>query len=222
MKTNEMLQHDVVEELAWDPEVSASTIGTMVHDGVVTLVGSVRSYAEKLAAERAVNRVAGVRALANDLRIDLGSRAADDSTIAQAALDAIRWNVIVPDERIQITVDRGWVKLQGHVSWQFQRDAAEQALRPLPGVHGIINLIEIDAPADARADIRDGIRAALGRRGGLAAGSIRVDVNNGVVALHGTVGSPGERAEAGRIAWACAGVRDVINRLEIEEPEFAM
>src|SRR5688500_10888985 len=135
MKSNERLQQDVVDELAWDPQVDGSGIGVQVKDGIVSLSGHVGSYAEKLAAEKAARRVSGVKALTEDLEVRPSAQyKLDDATIAQAVLNALRWNMTVPFDKVQVTVDRGWIKLQGQVNWFFQREAAERSVRYLSGV----------------------------------------------------------------------------------------
>lgn len=217
MKTATMVQRDVQDELQFEPDLSAAELGVAVTDGVVTLTGRVDSYAEKLAAERAAKRVAGVRGVANELEVALPSRQQrDDVDIARAALDAIRWHVSVPEDRIKLVVDRGWVTLEGEADWQFQKRAAENAVRYLTGVKGINNLITLRPRASA-SQIKDKIEAALTRRAELEARGVRVEVTNGRVLLTGAVHSLPERDEAEDAAWAAPGVTSVENRIEIEE-----
>src|SRR3954462_5229697 len=142
--TDSELQLDVLNELKWEPSVDAAHIGVSVKDGVVTLSGHVSSYAEKYAAERAAKRVQGVRAVADELDVKLpeGSRRTDED-IAAAAVNALRWNILVPADKIKVTVSKGWVTLEGEVNWQFQRAAAERAVRDLPGVVGVSNYIVV-------------------------------------------------------------------------------
>src|SRR3954469_18432161 len=138
------IQRDVLHELAWEPSVNAAHIGVSVKDGVVTLTGHVPAYAEKYAAERAAKRVEGVRAVANELDVKLpeGSRRTDED-IAAAAVNALRWNILVPADNIKVTVSKGLVTLEGEVNWQFQRAAADRAVRDLPGVVGVSNYIVV-------------------------------------------------------------------------------
>jgi len=132
MKTDGQLQHDVLAQLEWEPSVEASHIGVTAKDGVVTLTGSVATYAEKMRAEEVTKKLYGVMAVANDIEVKIpGSHVRNDSDIAAAALNALRWNTSVPDEKLKVTVRNGWVTLEGTVEWRFQREAAEDAVRPL-------------------------------------------------------------------------------------------
>src|SRR3954468_6959026 len=142
--TDAELQREVIDELVWEPSVDAAHIGVSVKDGVVTLSGYVSSYAEKYAAERAAKRVHGVKALANELEVRLpGSGQRTDVDIAAAAVRALESNLSVPADKIKVTVSKGWVKLEGEVEWQYQKNAAEHAVRDLTGVIGVINQITI-------------------------------------------------------------------------------
>src|SRR3954452_21774717 len=144
MKTDSELQRDVLDELRWEPSVDAAHIGVSVKDGVVTLNGHVSSYAEKYAAERAAKRVHGVKAVANELDVKLpGSSRRTDEDIAAAAVNALKSNLSVPHDKIKVTARNGWVTPEGEVEWQFQKNAAESAVRYLPGVTGVSNLIMV-------------------------------------------------------------------------------
>ena len=144
MRTDNELKRDVMDELTWEPSVSEREIGVAVKDGVVTLTGFVQSYAEKFAAERAVERILGVKALANDLGVKLPtSFVRSDTDIAHAALNALKWDIQVPDEQLKLKVTNGWLTLEGDVEWQYQRNAAERAVRYLTGVKGVSNLISV-------------------------------------------------------------------------------
>src|SRR3954447_16537073 len=141
MKTDSELQRDVLNELKWEPSVDAAHIGVSAKDGVVTLSGHVSSYAEKYAAERAAKRVYGVRAVANEIEVKLPiSSQRTDSDIAAAAVNALKSHLAVPADKIKVTVSKGWVKLEGEVEWQYQKIAAENAVRYLAGVVGVSNL----------------------------------------------------------------------------------
>src|SRR3954447_17926137 len=142
MKTDSELQRDVLNELKWEPSVDAAHIGISVKDGVVTLSGHVPSYAEKYAAEKAAKRVHGVKAVANEIDVKLpGSSQRTDEDIALAAVNALKANVSVPADKIKVIVNKGWITLEGEVEWQYQKDAAEYAVRYLAGVVGVTNLI---------------------------------------------------------------------------------
>ena len=168
MKTDSELQRDVLDELKWEPSVDAAHIGVSVKDGVVTLSGHVSSYAEKFAAERAAKRVLGVRAVANEIDVKLPSSSQrTDEDIAAAAVNALKSNVSVPADKIKVTVSKGWVKLEGEVEWQYQKDAAENAVRYLAGVMGVTNLITVKPRVLAvRGQGQDRGRAQAQRRDG--------------------------------------------------------
>jgi osmotically-inducible protein OsmY len=144
MKNEGQLKRDVESELKWEPSVTEAHIGVSVNDEIVTLSGHVPSYAEKVAAERAAKRVYGVKAVANELDVKLpGSARRSDQDIAQACLSALKANYSVPDQQIKVVVRGGTVTLEGEVHWEFQRDAAAQAVRLLAGVIGVVNRITI-------------------------------------------------------------------------------
>jgi osmotically-inducible protein OsmY len=193
------LQWAVMEELKWEPRVNPAHIGVSVKNGVVTLTGHVSSYAEKYAAERAAKRVRGVRAVANEIDVKLpGSSRITDEDIATAAVNALRSNVAVPADRVKVTVNKGWVTLEGEVEWQYQRIAAENAVRYLPGVTGVTNLIVVK-PRAAPTDLKAKIEEALKRAAELDASRITVEVDGGKVILRGTVRSwPRRRRPSGR------------------------
>ena len=162
--TDSELQRAVLDELKWEPSVNAAHIGVTVKDGVVTLTGHVSSYAEKYAAEKAAKRVYGVRAVANELDVKLpGSSRRTDEDIAAAAVSALESNLSVPHERIKVTVNKGWVTLEGEVEWQYQKEAAENAVRYLPGVTGVTNLITVKplaSPMEVKSKIEEASSAA--------------------------------------------------------------
>jgi osmotically-inducible protein OsmY len=215
MKTDLQLQQDVSEELRWDPSLDEKEIAIAVKDGVVTLRGVVDSYAAKVAAGRAAERVSGVRALADELAVRLpGEHTRSDTEIAHAVANALGWDVVVPRDHITAAVESGWVTLRGEVNWQYQRAAAERAVRYLTGVKGVSNLITI-APLASSQDIKSRIENALKRSAELDAGRITVEAMDSKVTLKGTVRSWVERRDAERAAWAAPGVKEVDDRLTV-------
>jgi osmotically-inducible protein OsmY len=215
MKPDVQLQRDILDELDWEPRVDAAEIGVTVDDGVVTLTGHVTTYDEKLAAERATQRVAGVKAVANDIEVRPGgSSARDDTDIAKATVDALNWRVSVPAELIKVAVSKGWVTLEGEVDWQFQRESAEDAVRPLLGVRGVINEIVVKPKASA-TEVKSRIEAAFQRSSEIDATKVQIEAHEGKVTLLGDVRSWAEREEAERTAWAAPGVYAVENRIVV-------
>jgi osmotically-inducible protein OsmY len=219
MKTDAQLQQDVIAELKWEPSVRAAQIGVEVEGGVVTLAGEVGSYAEKWHAERAAQRVTGVKALAVEIDVkiaDLGQRS--DTDIARSAQNVVDWTTTLPAEAIKVMVEGGWVTLSGEVDWQYQKQAATDGVRYLLGVTGVSDQIGIRpaaTPPDLKADVRADIEAALRRRAKTDAQSISVEVDGGDVTLSGTVHSWSEREGAMHSAWAAPGVRNVIDRMTL-------
>jgi osmotically-inducible protein OsmY len=215
VKTDSQLKRDVMDELAWDPAVSANAIGVAVKDGVVTLSGHLDTFAEKVAVQRAVRRVTGVRAMAIELDVKLAPQhQRSDTEIAAAAEHALRWNIVVPADRVRATVEQGWVQLTGEVDWDYQRQAAYKSVRSLTGVVGVSNEITLrqrTTPADLAHRIED----ALKRQALREAHRVQVTVENGTVTLKGSVHSWQERDAAQGAAWSAPGVRDVVNQLTL-------
>ena len=217
MITDDVVQRDVLEELRDEPSVDASHIGVAAKDGVVTLSGVVGTYTEKIVAGEAAKRVYGVHGVADELMVRLPEdKLRIDGDIARAALDALRWHSLVPDDAITITVDRGWLTLEGTVDWQYQRDAAAAAVRHLTGVRGVTDLISIRPGMQiSAAEVKRRIYDAFRRSAELEARRIGIDAHDGVVVLHGNVRGWTEAQEAQRAAYAVPGVVEVENRLSV-------
>ena len=213
--TDRQLQEYVQNALDWEPSVDAADIGVSVENGIVTLRGDIKSYAEKMAAERVSLRVYGVKAVANDLTVRIGiGLQRSDSDIAQAVISALRWSTTVPYDKITVTVADGWVKLGGKVNWEYQRAAAARLVRDLAGVKGVNNLIAVE-PHVSAADVKSKIEAALKRSAEVDARRINVTATDGKVTLTGNVHSWFERDEARRAAWNAPGVRQVEDQIAV-------
>lgn len=214
MKTDSQLQDDVLDELRWEPGIHSAEVGAAVKDGVVTLSGYVGSYGEKYLAVRAVERLAGVKAVADDLEVQVPSAGRrTDTDIAHAAVRAFEWDIQVPQDAVKLAVRDGWVTLDGEVEWQYQRTAAERTVRFLTGVTGVTNLITV-VPRHASAfDVGTKIKDALRRSADLDAAHITVETHDGSVTLKGSVRSYAERRDAERAAWAAPGVTKVDDRI---------
>lgn len=217
MKSDAMLRSDIVAELNFDPVVTATDVGVIVKDGVVTLTGHPRSHAEKHAIERAVQRVKGVKAITIEMQVKPPSgHERTDADVALAAKSALEWNVLIPDDKIHPMVEKGWVTLNGEVEWEYQRRAAEVAVRDLFGVAGVTNRV-IVKPKLTPADIEERVRQALERQADREAHRIQVRVSGGDVTLSGKVYSWAERKAAQGAAWSAPGVANVVNNLRVED-----
>jgi osmotically-inducible protein OsmY len=213
--TDRDLQEHVQNALDWEPSVDAADIGVTVDNGIVTLRGDIKTYSEKAAAERVALRVYGVKAVANDLSVRLGTELKrTDTEIAQAAVNVLKWNSRLPANQITVTVSGGWVTLKGTVDWNYQRDLAGKAVRDLTGVVGVANGITVRSQVSV-ADVQSKIQAALKRSAEVDARRINVTATEGKVTLSGNVRSWAEREEARHAAWAAPGVRDVEDRMAI-------
>ncbi len=213
MDADERIQRYVEEELRADPQIDATDIAVSVKSGVVTLAGFVHSYNEKVEAETAAKRIAGVAGVANDIQVrlrDVDER--PDPEIARDVVEAIRRELPVSWEGIKVTVAQGWVTLEGSIEWRYQRDNAERAARRIPGVKGISNLITIQ-PTSPAIEVERRIEEALLRSAEIDAAHIRVEAKGDTVVLKGTVRSWAEREEAERAAWLVPGVAHVDNQI---------
>lgn len=204
----------VKNELEWSPKVDATGIAIKVSAGAVTLTGQVKSYLEKWEAERITKRVFGVTGVANELQVDYSDTVTKDTDVLQRAVDALRWNLEVPSGAVKPTVTNGWVTLSGKVAWNFQRTAAENAVRNLPGVKGLSDEITLETQP-APKDVGKRISEALTRNAQLDARRIRVTTEGNIAVLDGSVSSWAERDEAETAAWSAPGVNAVKNHLQV-------
>jgi len=214
MKTDAQVQHDVAEELHWEPSVNAAGIGVEVKNGVVTLAGHVDSYAEKRNAERAAQRVTGVTALAIDIQVKLpDSNKRTDGEIAGSVKNILEWSTHLPNDTVKVMVEGGFITLSGEVNWEYQRKSAGDIVRNLLGVTGVSNQIAI-RPAVSMVAIKSDIEAALKRRAKRDAQGISVEVRGTDVTLTGTVHSWAERELAKHSAWSTPGVLNVVDNMK--------
>lgn len=215
MKTDAQLKKDVETELEWDRSLNATRVGVAVANGVVTLSGHLGTFAEKLAAERAAKRVAGVRGVAMELSVKLEPHhQISDSEIAAAVQAAFKWHALIPEDRIHFTVEKGWVTLTGMVDWEHQRHNAEVAVAPLTGVVGVINKIHL-RERQAPDYVAHRIQEALARYADDEAKHIEVLVDGSTATLRGTVNSWAERDIVQNAAWSAPGIARVFNELKV-------
>jgi osmotically-inducible protein OsmY len=215
MKTDQQLKTDVTAELLWDSAVNAANVGVAVKNGIVTLAGQVDTYLQKHAVERAIRRVSGVRGIALDLEVKLAPpHERTDADVAEAALHALAWHSFVPEDKVKVVVEDGWVTLTGEVDWAYQSASAEQCIHPLVGVKGVTNQIRLKQRANP-ADLRADIITALGRHAEREARHLSIEVDGSVVTLRGIVDSLGEHDAAIGTATAAKGVTRVIDRIEV-------
>lgn len=216
MINNEGLQLDVQDAIKWEPLLHAAEIGVTVNDGVVTLSGMVDSYAKKMEAEHAAKNVAGVKVVVENITIGFGTGFfKNDNEVAGEVVNAMKWNWEIPDGKIKVKVEDGWVTLEGELQWNYQKDAVQNSIKNLLGVKGLNNNITIKSDAHDQIERID-IKSALGRNSSIDDENIEVSVSGNNVTLSGTVESLYQKDEAGRIAWNAPGVRTVDNELIVE------
>ncbi len=215
MQTDYQIKEDVLDELAWQPNIDETQIGVIVEKGVVTLSGVVNNYSKKLDAEKAAKRVEGVKAVALDIEVKYGTDfKKTDKEIAKAIVEAFEWNSAVPQDDIKIKVENGWVYLTGEVQWNYQKSAAKNAVENLLGVVGVRNLITLKNNIQP-SEIKDRIKKAFQRMATLDADGITLETHGNTVTLRGTVHSIKEKEDAEAAAYNAPGVYDVKNRLEV-------
>lgn len=222
MKTNEELHRDVLAEIKWDPQLMdvSAQISISVNDGIVTLSGVVDTYGKKMAAERAAQRVTGVKIVACDLEVD-PERKKTDIEIAEAVANALYWNSGVNEDKIKIIVDDGWIYLDGTVDWEYERVFATRSVENLTGVRGVTNHISLKPKTADAAGIKSKIAEAFKRRAIIDSSSIEIDQTGNRITLHGKVRSWAEKKEAGQIAWSTPGVTEVDNQIEVDTAVYA-
>jgi osmotically-inducible protein OsmY len=219
MKTDKQIQQDVMDELLWEPSLNAAEIGVAVKDGIVTLSGAVDSYAKKSAAENVAKNVAGVKALAEDIEVKFsGSFKKNDSEIATAIMQALKWNSFVQDEKIKVKVDDGWVTLEGEVEWGFQIARIKSVINDLIGVRGISNLITV-RPRVNMKEVKNQILAAFNRHANIDANLITIETVGNKVILTGKVRSLAEKRDAEKAVWSAPGVAIIENNLLVDYSE---
>jgi osmotically-inducible protein OsmY len=216
MKTDLQLQRDVLEELKFEPSIREAEIGVAAKGGVVTLTGFVDSYVEKFSAEQTAERVGGVKAVADEIKVKLsGAHQRSDTDLAHAVVNALRWDIQVPDDHIKATVEDGWIALDGEVEWQYQKWAAEGAVRNLTGIKGVTNLITVKPRRASTYEVGQKIKDSLRRHAERDADKITIEAKDGQVTLRGTVSSFAERQDAERAAWQAPGVTKVEDMIAV-------
>lgn len=215
MRTDLSIKEDVLDELEWQPSIDETQIGVVVNDGIVTLSGTVDSYQKKREAEKAAKSVAGVKAVAEDIVVKYGTTSQkSDTEIAAAAVNALKWNISVPENKIDVKVEDGWIYLSGEVMWAFEKNAAKKAVQNLTGVKYVVNNVTLKNTIDA-SDIKDKIKKAFERSADIDAKEITVKTEGHTVKLTGKVHSLKEKDDARNTAYYAPGVWTVDNELEV-------
>ena len=212
---DKQIRQNIIDELDFDPSIDAAHVGVSVENGIATLTGHVGSYTERVAAEKAAQKVRGVRGVVEEIKVRFGGETPPrDEDLARRAVQMLDWSVTVPRNAVQVKVQDGWVTLSGTLGWQYQKEEAYRAIRRLAGVAGIVNTIEVTPEASA-PDVRAKIMAALERNAELEADAIKVTVEDGRVVLEGKVNACHERRLAESAAWSAPGVRAVEDHLTL-------
>ncbi|WP_340155093.1 BON domain-containing protein [uncultured Winogradskyella sp.] len=215
MRTDSSIKQDVLDELEWQPSIDETQIGVVVKDGVVTLSGTVDSYVKKREAENAVKSVVGVKAVAEDIEVHYGNGyKKSDTEIASAAVNALKWNISVPENKVDVKVENGWVYLTGEVKWDFEKNAAKKSVENLQGVKYVVNNISLKNLVDT-GDIKTKIRKAFERSADIDSKGINVTAEGHTVKLTGKVHSLKEKDDARKTAYYSPGVWTVDNELEV-------
>ncbi|SHL36186.1 BON domain-containing protein [Flavobacterium chilense] len=216
MKTNEELQRKVIEAINWEPLLSAAEIGVAAFDGIVTLTGCVNSYAKKEEAETAAKNVLGVKVVVEKIEVVLNDKTQkSDNEIASEIINTFKWHWDIPNDRVQVKVENGWVTLTGSLEWNYQKEEVKKAVSVLIGIKGIINNIMIISLSKDRINKKD-IEDAIERNKIIGNTAITVEVLDNAVTLKGTVESWFQKNEASRLAWKAPGVLEVKNNLQVE------
>lgn len=220
MKTDAQIQTDVQNQLKWEPQLNAAEIGVAVKNGIVTLSGTVDTYPKKMTAERVTKNVIGVKAVALDIQVGISPvNRKSDTEIAEACVNALRWDSSVPDDKLKVKVENATVTIEGTVEWGYQRLAAKNAIVKLTGVKGVNNMIVVKQKPSS-IDIKQRIRESFITTAGHEADNIRLEVLGSKVVLRGSVKSHYEKEEAENTAWATPGVNEVENKIEVVYEEF--
>lgn len=214
-RTDEETEKDVKEKLIFEPQLDESKIHVSIKNGVITLLGTVNTYLEKCIAERAARNIEGVKAVANDLKVDISAKyIKTDTEIATVAVNVLKWDSAVPHDEVKVSVEDGCITLTGTVKWWHQSQSAERAVRNLPGVKSINNLITIDAGVTP-TEIKKNIVQEFHRNAIIDAEKIKVKVEGSKVILRGQLHSWAEIKEAKRAAWSLPGVTQVEDHLTL-------